>query len=88
MQVKVDKFGRMVLPKEIRDDFDLVPGSVLAVEETPDAIVLRPVVEKEPLRVKEGTLVYTGKILDLSMDPVEKSRADRNEFLLGPYDHI
>lgn len=48
MQVKVDKFGRMVLPKEIRDDFDLVPGSVLDVEETPDAIVLRPVVEKEP----------------------------------------
>ena len=85
MQVKVDKFGRRVLPKEIRDDFDLVPGSVLDVEETPDAIVLRPVVEKEPLMVKEGVLVYTGKILDPSMDPVEKSRADRNEFLLGPY---
>ena len=88
MQVKVDKFGRMVLPKEIRDDFDIVPGSVLDVKETPDAIVLRPVVEKEPLRVKEGALLYTGKILDPSMDPVEKSRADRNEFLLGPYDHI
>ncbi len=87
MQVKVDKFGRMVLPKEIRDDFDIVPGSVLDVEETPDAIVLRPVVEKEPLMVKEGVLAYTGKILDPSMDPVEKSRADRNEFLLGPYDH-
>ena len=85
MQVKVDKFGRMVLPKEIRDDSDLVPGAVLDVEETPDAIVLRPVVEKEPLMVKEGVLVYTGKILDPSMDPVEKSRADRNEFLLGPY---
>ena len=88
MQVKVDKFGRRVLPKEIRDDFDLVPGSVLAVEETPDAIVVRPVVEKEPLRVKECALVYTGQILDPSMDPVEKSRADRNEFRLGPYDHI
>ena len=88
MQVKVDKFGRMVLRKEIRDDFDLVPGSVLDVAETPDAIVLRPVVEKEPLRVKEGALLYTGEILDPPMDPVEKSRADRNKFLLGPYDHI
>ena len=72
MQVKVDKFGRMVLPKEIRDDFDIVPGSVLDVEETPDAIVLRPVVEKEPLRIKEGALLYTVKILDPSMDPVDK----------------
>ena len=88
MQVKVDKFGRMVLPKEIRDDLDLVPGSVLDGAETPDAIVLRPVVEKEPLRVKEGALLYTGEILDPPMDPVEKSRADRNEFLLGPYDHV
>ena len=58
---------------------------MLDVEETPDAIVLRPVVEKEPLMVKEGVLVYMGKILDPLMDPVEKSRTDRNEFLLGPY---
>lgn len=85
MQVKVDKFGRMVLPKEIRDDFDLVPGSVLDVEETPEAIVLRPVVDKEPLVIKEGVLVYTGRATGALEDAVEKAREERNNFLLGPY---
>jgi AbrB family looped-hinge helix DNA binding protein len=85
MQVKVDKFGRMVLPKGIRDDFDIVPGSLLDVEETPDAIILRPVVEKEPLIVKEGVLVYTGRAVGPMEDAVEKARKERNDFLLGPY---
>lgn len=85
MQVKVDKFGRMVLPKGIRDDFDIVPGSLLDVEETPDTIILRPVVEKEPLIVKEGVLVYTGRAVGPMEDAVEKARKERNDFLLGPY---
>ena len=85
MQVKVDKFGRMVLPNGIRDDFDIVPGSLLDVEETPDAIILRPVVEKEPLIVKEGVLVYTGRAVGPMEDAVEKARKERNDFLLGPY---
>ena len=85
MQVKVDKLGRMVLPKQIRDDFDLVPGSVLDVEETEEAIVLRPVVDKEPLMVKEGVLVYNGREVGPLEDGVERAREERNDFLLGPY---
>ena len=41
MQLTLDRFGRMVLPKSIRDDFGLRPGDVLEAEEQKDAIVLR-----------------------------------------------
>lgn len=85
MQAKVDKLGRMVLPKQIRDDFALVPGSVLDIEETPEAIVLRPVVNNMPLMVKEGVLVYTGREVGPLEDAVEQAREERNDFLLGPY---
>ena len=82
MQVKVDKFGRMVLPKEIRDDFNIGPGSVLDVEETPEAIVLRPVVNEEPLVFKEGVLVYTGRAIGPLEHAVDKAREERNDFLI------
>ncbi len=39
MQLTLDRFGRMVLPKAIRDGFGLIPGDVLDVEEQKDAIV-------------------------------------------------
>ncbi len=77
MQVKVDKFGRMVLPKEIRDDFNIVPGSVLNIEGLPEAIVLRPIVDEEPVLIKEGVLVYTGRATGSLKDAVEKARAGR-----------
>jgi AbrB family looped-hinge helix DNA binding protein len=32
METRLDKFGRVVLPKDIRDHLDLKPGQVLKVE--------------------------------------------------------
>ncbi len=34
MATKLDKYGRVVLPKDIRDDLDLKPGQVLKVNAT------------------------------------------------------
>ena len=61
MQVTIDKFGRMVLPKSIRDDFDLVPGTVLEVEENREAIVLKPMRDRSPIKQKEAVLVFAGE---------------------------
>lgn len=60
MQTTIDKFGRMVIPKALRDELDLRPGSVLDVERASVGIVLKPVLEDQPLIVKEGLLVYSG----------------------------
>ena len=61
MQLTLDRFGRMVLPKAIRDDFGLRPGDVLEAEEQTDAIVLRPLTRSDCLRREGRALVFTGK---------------------------
>ena len=42
METTLDKFGRIVIPKKIRDDLHLEPGDQIRVEENGQAIVLKP----------------------------------------------
>lgn len=57
----VDKFGRMVLPKSLRDDLGLSQGDQLDVDEREGGIWLRPVRRQDPLTRKNGLLVFTGE---------------------------
>ena len=61
MEATLDRFGRIVIPKKIREDFHLHVGSSIRIEEGEGEIVLKPV-EGEPSLVKKGgVLVYAGK---------------------------
>ncbi|MEW6570531.1 MAG: AbrB/MazE/SpoVT family DNA-binding domain-containing protein [Nitrospirota bacterium] len=60
METKLDKFGRVVLPKDIRDNLDLKPGQVLKIEKSDDELILKPLRKKSPLHVKDGVLVFSG----------------------------
>jgi len=86
MQLTLDRFGRMVLPKAIRDDFGLRTGDILEAEETQGTIVLRPLVRSECVK-REGTaLVYTGHVSGLTgkiLDEVRQSRLDKVAGVLG-----
>lgn len=58
--VRIDKLGRLVLPKPLRDRFRLGPGSVLEVGIEEDGLSLRPV-DREPALVKvDGWWVHQG----------------------------
>ncbi len=62
----VDKAGRVVLPKPVRDELQLSPGDSLELESSEDQIVLRPVRGSGPLRKKRGVWVFrTGQPLSL-----------------------
>ena len=60
MKAKLDKFGRIVLPKAVRDEFGLRPGDELEVEQNPDCIILKPPQDETALVRKDGLLIYTG----------------------------
>jgi len=77
MQATIDRFGRIVLPKKLRDDFNLEPGSQIQIEESGQEIILRPIHGEPSLRSKEGVLVFTGVALGEIDKAVEKHRTER-----------
>jgi AbrB family looped-hinge helix DNA binding protein len=77
METTLDKFGRIVIPKEIRYDFNLKPGDRIHIEESEQAIILKPVAGEPNLRWKDGVLVFSGTpLVDLDK-ALEKHRSER-----------
>lgn len=78
-KLKVDKAGRVVLPKPLRDELQLAPGDALELESSGEAITLRPVRVTTPLHKERGVWVYrTGEKLPASTTD-ETSRQLREE---------
>ncbi|MEX2302935.1 MAG: AbrB/MazE/SpoVT family DNA-binding domain-containing protein [Bryobacterales bacterium] len=64
MDVTIDKAGRIVIPKGVRDALGLQAGDALDLDAAGEHIVLRPVRETMPLRQEHGIWVYrSGKPL-------------------------
>jgi AbrB family looped-hinge helix DNA binding protein len=61
MTLRIDKAGRIILPKPIRDRLQLREGSELALEEHPDGLVLRPVERKSSMVQEHGVWVHQGQ---------------------------
>ena len=60
METTLDKFGRLVIPKRLREDLGLHPGSVLQIKQDNHKIFMEPVHEEPRMVVKKGVLVYQG----------------------------
>lgn len=67
----VDKAGRVVLPKPVREELQLAAGDSLELESYEDQIVLRPVRGKAGMRKKMGIWV-----LDVDK-PISADAVDR-----------
>ncbi|PYT32451.1 MAG: hypothetical protein DMG57_01785 [Acidobacteria bacterium] len=60
----LDKAGRVVLPKPLRDELELAAGDTLELESRGEQIMLRPVRGSAPLQKERGIWVYrTGRPL-------------------------
>ncbi len=75
MQTTIDRFGRIVLPKKLRDDFNLEPGSQIQIEKSGQKIILKPIHSEPNLRLKDGVLVFTG----IPLGDLNKAIAKRRE---------
>ena len=82
--VTLDKAGRIVLPKPLRDELRLEAGDTLEVETSSDEITLRPSRGHAQLRKKQGIWVYrSGEPLsqatvDKTVQEVRQDRENRN----------
>ena len=78
MKTKLDRFGRIVIPKRVREDLNLRAGAVLLIEERDDQIVLRPRREEPDLVREGGVLVFTGEAVGDLEGAVEAQRHARS----------
>lgn len=68
MSVTIDSTGRLVIPKKIRDEMNLVPGSELEIDSTGDEIRLRLPISKPRLLEEDGFLIFdAGKKSDIDI---------------------
>ncbi len=85
-KLTIDKAGRVVLPKPVRDDLQLAPGDALDLESTGDSITLRPCRGHAPLRKKRGVWVLSSGERITNVDVVkivDQVRRERDEHVLG-----
>ena len=79
MKTTVDRFGRVVLPKKVRDALGLVPGSSLEVDAEGDSVRLRPATEASALAEHSGVLVFEGAAAGDVTGAVQALREARNQ---------
>jgi AbrB family looped-hinge helix DNA binding protein len=60
METTLDRFGRIIIPKGVRDDMGLEAGAILQIEKEGEKIVLQPVHGEPQVMEKKGVLVFTG----------------------------
>lgn len=78
MKTTIDKFGRIVVPKEIRKHFGLVPGTQVEIGGHNREIVIRQITTRSPLQIEDGLLVFDGEATGDITSWVHKAREDRN----------
>ncbi|HKN69600.1 MAG TPA: AbrB/MazE/SpoVT family DNA-binding domain-containing protein [Terriglobales bacterium] len=80
MKLKLDKLGRVVLPKPLRARYGLRPGTELEVSEGAQEFALRPARSGPSLVEIDGILVHQG-VPQGELDIVKAIREEREERL-------
>ena len=83
--IVLDKAGRVVIPKMLREELCLGAGDSLRLESHGEQITLRPVRVSIPIRKEDGVWVYrSGKPKDISIRKlIEEGREERHRVILG-----
>lgn len=83
MEARLDRFGRIVLPKKAREAMGIGAGSVLEIEEEVDRLVLTVRREEPDLVLEDGVLVFTGKPTGDLEHAIETARRGRAGAVAG-----
>ena len=79
MNLKIDRAGRIVVPKPIRQRLGLQPNTEIEIVEQADGVLLRPLERRPSMIKKDGLWVHLGQIdatydLDRLIDDVREER--------------
>jgi AbrB family looped-hinge helix DNA binding protein len=81
----IDRAGRLVLPKPVREELQVGPGDSLELETEQDRIVLRPA-RRGRMRKEHGVWVFdSGQPLsaDVVRKTIRRLRSERENKILG-----
>jgi AbrB family looped-hinge helix DNA binding protein len=85
MRVSIDKAGRIVVPKPVRERLGLLAGVAVELEECGGSLLINRVEPEPSLFRKQGVLVHRGKLSsgvdDLRL--VEEEREERTRKIGG-----
>ncbi len=77
-RIVIDRTGRVVIPKPLRDELELNPGDELQLESDGDRITLCPVRPQVLLKKEMGVWVYQGRPTDASVtELIDREREKR-----------
>jgi AbrB family looped-hinge helix DNA binding protein len=85
-KLTLDRAGRVVIPKPVRDELQVGPGDTLEMESSGEQITLRPVRGTMPLQKERGIWVYrTGNPLPEAVigKTIRDIREERDQRVLG-----
>ncbi len=78
-KLTLDRAGRVVLPKPVRDRLQLAAGDTLHLETDGERITLRPVRQNVMLKKELGVWVYQGEATESPVvDLIDRDRENRN----------
>jgi AbrB family looped-hinge helix DNA binding protein len=83
-EITLDKAGRVVLPKAMRDALRVGPGDALRIESEEERLILSPVRERAGLQKERGVWVFrSGRPTNTSIPSlIEQQRGRRTDDLI------
>jgi AbrB family looped-hinge helix DNA binding protein len=77
-KLTLDKAGRVLIPKPLRQELHLGPGDILQLESEGEEITLRPARPKALLKKERGVWVYQGEPTESSVSAlIDREREKR-----------
>jgi AbrB family looped-hinge helix DNA binding protein len=83
METTIDRFGRVVILKRLREDLGLKAGEPLMIQEQGGGILMKLAREGAPLKRKGRVLVFAGDVVGGPGDLARRARDERMRKVAG-----
>lgn len=83
MIANLDKYGRILIPKKVREQLNITTETKLNIDEDGNRIIIERLGDESPIIEKDGVKVFTGNLKGDFEETLDKDRTERMKKLLG-----